>query len=201
MESKELRLKRFHLILLIFLMFMGGCAQKIPTQSAASRNWKGELNQLSHWQLKGKVAFLTEKKKQSANLNWQFDHPHHKIKLTSFIGTQILSLEENDNGVVIDMGDERFAGFQTDVLLQQLTGFLLPVDQAHLWLTAQMPLRDAMFDEQSRLKSGDWYDTTGNQWHIVYDKYQMTNGLWLPSRLSLKTEQMTIKLQINEWTL
>ncbi|CCQ09675.1 Outer membrane lipoprotein LolB [Pseudoalteromonas luteoviolacea B = ATCC 29581] len=192
-------MNRFHLILLIILVFLSGCAQKISTQNTAKAQWQQQLKEITQWQLKGKVAFLTKEKKQSASLHWDYISPFHSLSLTSFLGMQILSLNESELGVVIDMGDDHYTSRDTEMLLWQLTGFQLPVKQAHLWLSAQMPLDKAQYDELNRLKSGSWQDENKATWLITYDSYVLYQGIWLPERLTLKNKQISIKLQINEW--
>lgn len=199
MESKELRLKRFHLILLMIFMFLGGCAQKISPPKEQNSQTLTDLQRLSHWTVKGKVAFITKAKKQSATLNWLYKEPYHRINLTSFLGINVLKLDETQSGAVIEISDETYRGENTEELLWRLTGFSLPVDKAHLWLSARLPLEQALYDQWGRLVSGQWTDASLMTWQINYDKFIDNQGMWLPSRITLKNDRISIKLQINEW--
>ena len=73
------------------LLLLAGCATTQPQRDQV--NWNQErtrLEQLTHWQLSGKMAIITPQQKGSARLNWQQDGEDYRLNLTSLIGTSIL---------------------------------------------------------------------------------------------------------------
>ncbi|MFC3031748.1 lipoprotein insertase outer membrane protein LolB [Pseudoalteromonas fenneropenaei] len=192
-------MKRFHLILLMFIMILGGCSSRITPPDSVQMGWQKRLAAQTDWRVQGKVAFLSSQERQSANFVWNYKEPFHDIKLTSFIGTQVLHLVESRGGVSLELPDDTFYGKNTAELLARLTGLQLPVADAEHWLTATLTLHDARFDEQARLVSGTWLDQQGQVWQLNYQQYINQDGFFLPTRITLKNQDLTIKLNLSRW--
>lgn len=69
MERKEQHLKQIHLILLMFFLFISGCAQRITEQDAPQTDWRSQLEAQKNWKASGKVAFIAPDDRQSVNFN------------------------------------------------------------------------------------------------------------------------------------
>lgn len=201
MESKERHLIKQYLILFIFFLFISGCAQKISTVDYIYPDWKTRLDQQTQWQVQGKMAFISTEQRQSANLNWQHDERNSDMVLTSFIGTRILSLQQNPQGAVLEYDGNTYTDQDASRLLYRLTGFSIPLDNAAKWLKGTAQNEQASFDEQGRLKTLLWQAENGQQWHITYANYRKQDGYWLPEKLTLKNQHIRIKIQLNDWQL
>ncbi len=201
MESKERHLIKQYLILFMFFLFIGGCAQKISTVDYIYPDWKSRLEQQAQWQVQGKMAFISTEQRQSANLNWQHDEQYSDMVLTSFIGTRILSLKQNAQGAELEYDDNVYTDRDASMLLYRLTGFSIPLDNAEKWLKGTVENDQASYDEQGRLKSLIWQANNGQQWQITYSDYIKQDGYWLPVKLSLKNNKIRIKIQLNDWQL
>ena len=69
MERKELHLKQIHLILLMFFLFISGCAQRITEQDIPQTDWRLQLEAQNNWKVSGKVDFIAPNDRQSVNFN------------------------------------------------------------------------------------------------------------------------------------
>ena len=57
---------------------------------------------MSNWKFKGKLAFISPEERQSANVLWQVkDHEVEKLSLSTFLGINILEIEQSNNTYVI----------------------------------------------------------------------------------------------------
>jgi len=84
------------------LLLLAGCATTQPQRDQV--NWQQErtrLEQLSHWQLSGKMAIITAQQKGSARVNWQQDGDDYRLNLTSLIGTHILELSRSKGEITL----------------------------------------------------------------------------------------------------
>ena len=78
------------------LLVLAGCTTTQPQRDQV--NWQQErarLEQLTHWELSGKMAIITARQKGSARLNWQQNGDDYRLNLTSLIGTHILELSRS----------------------------------------------------------------------------------------------------------
>lgn len=198
MESKEPHLKQFHLILLMFFLFLGGCAQspKHPVQGQSALNTLVEYNK---WQARGKIAFIAPDDRQSVNFNWQYTNNKQALTLTSFIGTQILKMTELAEYSELVIDGKSYTGPESGPLIHRVSGWQLPIKQAPSWFTATRFENDFQLDSTGRVKQASWQDKQGKIWTIKYQRYRNFDGLSLPARLTLSHQDITIKIQINAW--
>jgi outer membrane lipoprotein LolB len=199
MERKEQHLKQIHLILLMFFLFISGCAQRIPPQDAPQTDWRSQLEAQKNWKASGKVAFIAPDDRQSVNFNWQLEEGRQHLILSSFIGTQLLELIEHEHHSEMAYQDEQYIDQSGSELIARLSGFQLPFEKAPLWLTGAIRSDNNQYDPQSRLKSARWTDEQGKTWLIDYQSYQMVEGFWVPKRISLTQDKLRIKIQLNSW--
>ncbi|MBB1297694.1 lipoprotein insertase outer membrane protein LolB [Pseudoalteromonas sp. SR41-7] len=190
---------RQYLILFMFFLFLGGCAHQIDTKTTLYDDWKPRLAAQKTWQVEGKLAFISPEERQSANLNWQQTTNSNNLILTTFIGTRILSLKQTANGAELKFDGEQYFDTNAAELLKRLTGFTLPVGNADNWLKGTIDDESLIVDELGRAKQVLWFDNTGKKWQIDYGAYVQNAGYWLPTKLTLKHQQIKIKIQLYDW--
>ena len=199
MESKEQHLIRHYLILFTLFLFLAGCAHQIDTKTTLYDDWKPRLAAQKTWQAQGKLAFISRDERQSANLNWQQDEKQNNLVLTTFIGTRILSLKQTRTGAVLDYDDKTYTDTNAALLLKRLTGFDLPVDNADNWLKGTLKSQTLKVDELGRAQQVIWYDNSNKKWQITYSNYKQQGGFWVPGNVTLKHQQIKIKIQLYNW--
>ncbi|MFY8272787.1 lipoprotein insertase outer membrane protein LolB [Pseudoalteromonas sp. SSDWG2] len=188
----------FRLILLVFFLFITGCAQQIQKTTPPDNNWRERLQRVEQFSAQGKMAFISAKKRQSANFVWQQQNDDYGLDLNTFIGTNVLRLNKHATTVDIEVDGEYYQGDDPQRLVYQLTGWLLPLSQPERWLLATMT-ENAQLDELGRVISSSWTSPDNRQWQIQYRDYQAQFGVWLPKSITLVQDNLKIKLLINQW--
>lgn len=201
MESKEQHLMRQSLILIMFFLFLSGCANKTTTITTIYNDWKPRLAAKKTWQVHGKLAFISPQERQSANLNWQQRENSNDLVLTSFIGTRILLLKQTQKGAELEFNGEQYSDSNAAELLRRLTGLSLPVNNADNWLKGTISDESLYVDNLNRAKHVLWFDSNGIKWQIDYASYIQKEGYWLPTKLTLKNQKIKIKIQLYDWQL
>ena len=84
-------------------------------------------------------------------------------------------------------------------LLQRLTGFTIPIEDADNWLKGTVTNDSLRVDELDRAKTVTWQSNNGQKWDITYGDYQQYAGFWLPKKLTLKHEKIRLKIQLYRW--
>ncbi len=193
---------RLQLILLMILFILSGCAQQISDNAQLKTDWQQQLKQKTNWKLAGKMAFMEAKNRQSANLNWQTEQNLSKFSLTSFIGTNILTLtQHNKEHFEIEYDGNHYTGQSGQHLIDQLTGLNLPFVDDVNWLKGlpNSPLYE--YDELYRVTQAQLIDGDGQTWFVDYNNYKKHQGFWLPYAITLRHNTLKIKLKIYTWQI
>ena len=190
---------RLHLILIIFFLFLTGCVSpKVPLEPI-SVHWKSKLQEQNNWQIAGKLAFISPEKRQSANFNWQTEPSNSMLSLTSFIGSQILKLNQYPDYAELFFDDKNYTATSAEELLYNLTRMQLPLAQSDAWLKGTFTSPSMVLDELERIQSATILNHRGELWQISYQDYIMQDGFWLAQILTLTHGQIKVKIQINHW--
>lgn len=174
-----------------------------PLQSFSER--KNQLSQLNQWKISGKIAFIQGKKRQSANINWKFNGNDHsqRLDLNTILGINVLHLKSKEGLHTIEVDGETHKGKNLDQLIYSLTGLIFPSKALTYWLKA-IPYQATdtfVLNEQSQLPISLTSENGSSisQWHINYSKYKTIKGYQLPFSVTLKKDNLLIKIAIKKW--
>jgi len=187
----------------MFFLFMSGCAHKISDKQDVLSNWQAHLDNQHIWKANGKLAFIGKDERLSVNFTWQnkgdYKFPDYKLKLTTFIGTQILALTQSKSRAQLDYDGQTYLDTDAQHLLNRLTNLSFPVNDAANWLKGRPQSQNIEYDEFNRIILATIEDNQGLNWQVKYDRYTKKNGVWLPTKLNLVNKDLKIKMQIHSW--
>jgi len=217
-----------HFVFITFLiLLLSACSSRSPLKTIAENQPKNvvaqtitqrnqQMRQLLHWSISGKIAFIEKnKKRQSATLKWTYNASNRndeinnnlqqQIDLTTFLGINLLHLESNNNKHLIKVNRKKYQGNNLNTMIYRLTGFKLPTKALSFWLKgiaykntdklSYQPNNNKNTSLPLTLES-DYYQ---QKWHISYDQFKLFNGYQLPTKLTIKQADLTIKIAINQW--
>jgi len=197
------------LLSLIFIITLSGCSQFNNSDSEdntllTNQTWEQQqqaLQQLDHWTLTGKLAIFLESVRQSANIYWQQQGDYYSIQLTTFIGTRILQVTKNEQGVeIINNDDEVFTGQDANTLIKQLTpGLDLPIAALQQWIKGNPANASYQLNDQQQVSELVGLDASQNLWEVDFQQYQVFSGTVLPTKVNLKRDDIRVKIAINQW--
>lgn len=190
--------------LLLGVLVLAGCATH-PTVTApeAEPAWlehRAALEALRDWQIQGRVALRTDTEGWSANFDWRQRGSSYRIRLRGPFGQGAVELQGGQHGVWLKRADQPAVFAQNpEVLLQQETGWQLPVSGLTAWLRG-LPVADGNPDIQ--------WDTQGrllhigqNGWLIDYQRYLEKDGLSLPKKLRLERDSVQVRFVVDNWQI
>lgn len=140
-------------------------------------------------------------------MRWKKSPDEQEVTLTGPFGGGVILLTENAAGFVLrdNRGDEYFDR-DAEQLLEQVTGWRLPVNGLAYWVRgAAVPDTPVTveLDNEGRAKK-----LVQQGWQISYLKYENYNGLSLPGRMLLEhipddsqSEKLEVRLALNNWKL
>ncbi len=197
------------LLSLIFIITLSGCSQFNKSDSddnklLTNQTWEQQqqvLQQLDHWTLTGKLAIFLETDRQSANIYWQQQGDDYSIQLTTFIGTRILQVTKNEQGVeIINNDDEVFTGQDANTLIKQLSpGLDLPIAALQQWVKGNPANASYQLNDQQQVSELVGLDASQNLWEVDFQQYQVFSGTVLPTKVNLKRDDIRVKIAINQW--
>ncbi|MGF1784483.1 lipoprotein insertase outer membrane protein LolB [Photobacterium swingsii] len=186
----------------LMLIFLAGCAQQASIQSTNWQTHKYALEQLSQYQAKGKLGYKGPDLRFGANLIWKTAPQKDHLLLTNFLGSTLLKLDATESGAtLIDNNGRRHQGSNAAVLVQQLTGINLPIEQMRDWLIGLPTAADSYQLNEQNLVSY-LAKTMGSQtWEMTFDEYDYTTQPILPKKMQLTQGDQRITLIIHSWSL
>ena len=191
--------------LVCFFAFLNACAvlPKAPTQQPATsaavhQQHLAKLNAIKSFSLKGRLGVVTQKQGFSGSINWQHSAQNDNIDVFSPLGGQIANIKKSDNGVTLTQQDGRSITAQNaESLTENTLGFRLPLTGLSDWALGKptsSKVDASTWDAQGRLLT-----LKQDGWDISYENYANNNGVALPSKVVLKSEQLNLKLIIEMW--
>ncbi len=200
--NSAVSIRRFFFVLAVVAL-LSACAARPPTGVDRNQLWQSHLariNQLAHWQARGRVGVRAADDGWNASFDWRQQDRIFSIRISGPFGRGVVELEGNPRYVLLKQaGQEPRVAENADSLLQQQTGWTLPVIGLRYWLLG-VPAPD--LPEQHRLE-GDGLLASLEQsgWTIEYLDYQQVDGYRLPARLKLVNGDIHVKLIASDWQL
>lgn len=193
---------RFPLLLFPVLWVMAllaGCTTLPPAEDGQGLR----PDDIDHFTLEGKVAWIHPEGRGSASLTWRQAGADFSLLLTGPLGQGAVRLEQNADGVRLDTPDGPRYAEQADGLLAQALGFTIPVEQARWWVLGVAapaaeagPVRVHRRDEHDRP-----VDVEQDGWRIEWSDRRLVAGRALPRRVQLEHATTRLTLVVGAWTL
>lgn len=196
--------------LLLLSALLIGCSTTGVRLTEAERQtaWQNHLQKLnaSHrWSLRGRVALKTDDRGWQARISWVKSERGQHIQLSSPFGGSVVSLRQDGNGAALtDNRGNEYTDSDAERLLQQVTGWQIPVNGLQYWVRGQaIPNVSARleFDEIGRLKR-----LRQNNWEIRYLAYARYGLLQLPRRIFMSRllgdgsgQTLEVRMALNRW--
>ena len=184
-------------LVLTLAIFIQACATqpKLATKVTS-------VEQLSNWNARGKLSLKNSKDKLSGYFFWQQKQKgEFKLVITSFIGTNLMTLTYDSNATELQLDGKTYRGEDPELLVYELTGNYIPVNSMASWMLAQAPMSAEKTIEQQKLKSFTYIDNDSNNWQVKYQSYKDVSFITLPEKMTIEGLDNRIKLTINDWEL
>ena len=199
MKNSKLKL----LLILSILSFLTACANKdiIRMPSGNLLNQQRQIDQITHWSVKGRIAVTTPVDKFSSNYSWQHAPLHQELMLYGTFGTTYAHLVHKPHFATLTLSDkETFRSNDVSSLVEKTLGYPFPIEKMQYWFKG-LPHPDSnnelKFDELGYLKS-----INQEQWTITYKKYKpfgQFKNIMLPTKITITDGKITIKLSNRNW--
>ena len=182
-------------------MGLSGCSLLSPDadKPLPEFNQQAELAQLDHWQLTGKLAIRAAGQKSNAvDINWRQQGDEFHITFTKLFKT-LLEVKQDPYGAWLrDSDGNEHRAATAELLIKQLAGWDLPLDQMQLWIKGVPEGAEADYDDLGNTIAINAL-VDQQPWQISIASHMQVQGLSLPQNLTLKNQDNTLKLKVYEW--
>ena len=169
-----------------------------PENATAHQQHLSRLANIQAFSLKGRLGVVTQKQGFSGRINWQHGAQNDNIDVFSPLGGQIANIKKTALGVTLTSQDGRSITAQSaESLTESTLGFRLPLSGLSDWALGKptsSKIDASTWDAQGRLLT-----LKQDGWDIGYENYADNSGVSLPTKVVLKSEQLNLKLLIENW--
>lgn len=201
------RLKMQHLWLVVAL-YLSGCAttstktaQSGPTlkPSVLHQQHMDQITRIAQFSIKGRLGVVTKPKSFSARLAWQHRPNKDNIDVYSPIGGKVANIVKTPEHVILtDNGNKTTEAENVESLTEKTLGFQLPLSGLGHWALGR-PSNTDIVNAITWDKHGRINHMQQSGWDIEYKTYTNNAGYFLPKKITLTNEKMTLKLIIEKW--
>lgn len=181
------------------LLLLTGCSVT-PSEDFTPINVTNAA-QANAWELQGKIAVKTAEDKFSTNLYWLHQPAVNDLRLTTVLGTTVLTLKTNQGMATLEVDGKTYRDSNAQDLLTGISGWSIPLDSLPLWITGQIGSNDKIvsYNPDGTIKQVISYDPQAN-WSVSFLSWQQQSGALVPKLLKIERENVQIKIQTNQWT-
>ncbi|HEV7715724.1 MAG TPA: lipoprotein insertase outer membrane protein LolB, partial [Steroidobacteraceae bacterium] len=190
----------FALIVLATISVVG--CRTIPTAAPLpSQPWevrRSALQAEDRFDMDGRIAVAAAKEGFNARLRWQQQGARSQLALDGPLGMGGVRITAD--GPALNIVNSRGERLDSDAARRDIAaklGFEPPFDSLRYWvLGVPNPSHpaDEVLDDQQRLAT-----LRQDGWLIEYGGYSTVGGQWLPVRMTLKRDDIRLKLVVDKW--
>lgn len=173
-------------------------ADQLSTPLATHQQHLAKLNAIKSFSLKGRLGVVTQKQGFSGRINWQHSLQNDNVDVFSPLGGQVANIKKTPLGVTLTPQDGRSITAQSaENLTESTLGFKLPLTGLSDWALGKPT--DSKVDDSTWDTHGRLLTLKQDGWDITYENYVDNAGDFLPNKIVLKSEQLNLKLLIENW--
>lgn len=186
----------------LLALVLAGCSVSPPQPETeggrlAVADWE-PADAPADWRLRGRAAIRVPDESGTVSVDWRQNGEQYRLDMRGALGAGAMRLEGRPGRVVLRRGNgDRLVADNAQQLLSQTTGFDLPVERLVWWLRGQ-PVPElggtVALDGQGRPA-----ELEQDGWLVTYDQWQSAGRYQLPGRLSVKREDVRVRLAVTEW--
>ena len=178
------------------MLFAAGC-NSIPEQSLEFyEKQNSELAEIKNFATSGKIAIVEKNTRMSSFLNFSVNDDSYTLELTTLTGSTVFRLENTRGLAVITDSDGKQHTGAADNLIKRLTGISIPADRLPDIVRAIPGNLPFVRNENHTVR-----EITHDEFTVTYDRYGTTGKYVLPEFITIKGQDLIIRIRINKWEI
>ncbi|MGR5096821.1 lipoprotein insertase outer membrane protein LolB [Vibrio maritimus] len=190
-------------------LFLIGCSTLPPEpQSVEWQAHRLQLESLTQYTANGKLGYISPEQRQTLNFHWTYSANLTQVRLTTFLGQTVFNLTSTPNGAFIETyDDQKLSGQDANLLIYQLTGLNIPIEQLAGWLIGLPTNADTYQLNDLNTVASLSKELNQKTWALNYTEYRTFNvedterTLPMPTRMQLVQDDTKLNLVVSKWTI
>jgi outer membrane lipoprotein LolB len=190
--------------LAIFVLILSACATapvKTSGEVPPAQSWdarRAEMQQQDDFELKGRLAVAAGKEGFNARLRWEQQGANSSLALDGPMGVGGVRISTNGSDLeVLSSRGQRLDSEAARAEIATRLGFEPPLASLRYWVLGvpnpAMPAEETL-DSQQRLER-----LLQDGWDIEYASYSAFDGKWLPVRMTLRRDDVRVRVFVDGW--
>jgi outer membrane lipoprotein LolB len=191
------------LVLATAALCLAGCATapvkttgEVPAQTWDAR--RAEMQQRDNFELKGRLAVAAGKEGFNARLRWEQQGATSSLALDGPMGVGGVRISTNGSDFeVLNSRGQRLDSEAARIEIATRLGFEPPITSLRYWVLGvpnpAMPAEETL-DSQQRLER-----LLQDGWDVEYLSYAAFDGKWLPVRMTLRRDDVRVRVFVDGW--
>ncbi|HEU4625286.1 MAG TPA: lipoprotein insertase outer membrane protein LolB [Steroidobacteraceae bacterium] len=169
-----------------------------PVPSAPWEARRAALQERDHFDLSGRIAVAAAQEGFNAKLRWDQRGDRSSLALDGPLG--VGGVRITADGTTVNVVNSRGEPLDSDAARREIAarlGFDPPLQSLRFWVQGvpdPAHPADEVLDDQQRLVT-----LRQDGWQIDYAKYTVAAGQWLPSLLTLRRDDIRVRLLVDNW--
>jgi len=157
------------------------------------------INGITAWNINGRLAVKNEKDSGTATLLWEQSFANYELRLIAPLGQGTYILKGTSGGVVMQDPKNISTKAETaEQLLYEALGWKIHINGLKYWVRGipepYMIYSELLLDEKGRLTN-----MKQSGFDVSVLRYTKQNGISLPEKLTIKSNDIQLKLVIKDW--
>lgn len=157
------------------------------------------LEQITHWDIQGRIALRSYDQAVNANLHWKQDGDHYAIELTGPLGQGGVSLNGAPGAARLISGEIDEVAADAQALLFAHTGYVLPLEALKYWIRG-LP-QPGGGDQQTLDDQGRLAQLQQSHWKVRFRAYTTYGSHTLPQKVFVDNHLLSVRVVIDQWLL
>lgn len=193
------------LLLLLAVSLLGACTQipeiDVDLKSQLWLEHQLAVAEVQSWNIKGRVAVKNEKESGTVTLLWNQFLSNYEIRFIAPLGQGTYILTGTASGVVMKGPKDKMMMAETpEQILREGLGWDVHLDGLRYWVRGlpepDIRYSDLLLDDKGRLSN---LEQSG--FNVSVSRYTEQEGVSLPSKLSIKSDKIQLKVIIQNWEI
>ena len=198
-------MRRPRLLLLLIISLVSACTQ-LPKIDASlkSQLWLEHqlaVGEIQSWNIKGRVAVKNDKESGTVTLLWDQFISNYEIRFITPLGQGTYILTGSPGNVVMKGPKNKIMMAETaEQILREGLGWDIHLDGLRYWVRGLpepgINYSELLLDEKGRLSN---MEQSG--FNVSVSRYTEQDGISLPSKMSIKSDNIQLKVVIQNWKI
>ena len=151
------------------------------------------------WLAQGRLAVKSGDEAWHGTFAWHQAPTLLQIELAGPLGQGSVRLHEDPDGARLELGTEQVIhGVDSGALLREQLGWAMPVQGLRYWIRG-LPEPAAGKVQATRDEAGRLRRLEQSGWSIEYQRYQVVGEIYLPAKLRLIHDDITVRIVVDQW--